>query len=182
MTEALEEVILKGAPISEGVSIGKLYIMEDFPDDIIPEFPIQSADVENEIARYRRAVLSSREDLHTLQRFLAKEGSSEAASIIDTHIQMLEDPFMTTFVEKKIRQMMKNTESVFRSVMSDYEREFSKRCVRGCGAWTRATTARSVRNSRRRRWPCACGTCAPTPFVLRTANDCTSSERATERC
>lgn len=126
MTEALEEIILKGAPISKGVSIGKLYFMEDFPDDIIPEFPIQSADVENEIARYRRAVLSSREDLHTLQRFLAKEGSSEAASIIDTHIQMLEDPFMTTFVEKKIRQMMKNTEAVFRSVMSDYEKEFSK--------------------------------------------------------
>ncbi|WP_420421199.1 phosphoenolpyruvate--protein phosphotransferase [Simkania sp.] len=126
MTEALEEIILKGAPISEGVSIGKLYFMEDFPDDIIPEFPIQSSDVENEIARYRKAVLSSREDLHTLQRFLAKEGSSEAASIIDTHIQMLEDPFMTTFVEKKIRQMMKNTESVFRTVMSDYEKEFSK--------------------------------------------------------
>lgn len=126
MTEALEEIILKGIPISKGVSIGKLYFMEDFPDDIIPEFPIQSTDVENEIARYRRAVLSSREDLHTLQRFLAKEGSSEAASIIDTHIQMLEDPFMTTFVEKKIRQMMKNTEAVFRSVMSDYEKEFSK--------------------------------------------------------
>ncbi|MCB1067378.1 MAG: phosphoenolpyruvate--protein phosphotransferase [Simkania sp.] len=126
MTEALEEIILKGAPISKGVSIGKLYFMEDFPDDIIPEFPIQSGDVENEIARYRKAVLSSREDLHTLQRFLAKEGSNEAASIIDTHIQMLEDPFMTTFVEKKIRQMMKNTEAVFRSVMSDYEKEFSK--------------------------------------------------------
>jgi len=126
MTEALEETLLKGVPISEGVSIGKLFFLEDFPDDIIPEFPIQSSDVENEIARYRRAVLSSREDLHTLQRFLAKEGSNEAASIIDTHIQMLEDPFMTTFVEKKIRQMMKNTESVFRSVMTDYEKEFSK--------------------------------------------------------
>lgn len=126
MNEVLEEIQIKGAPISGGISIGKLFFLEDFPDDVIPEFPIHSSDVENEIARYRRAILSSREDLHDLQRFLAKEGSSEAASIIDTHIQMLEDPFMTTFVEKKIRQMMKNTESVFRSVMTDYEKEFSK--------------------------------------------------------
>lgn len=126
MTETLEEIHIKGAPISEGIAIGRLFFLEGFSGDVIPEFPIHSSDVENEIARYRKAVLSSREDLHDLQRYLAKEGSSEAASIIDTHIQMLEDPFMTTFVEKKIRQMMKNTESVFRTVITDYEQEFSK--------------------------------------------------------
>ena len=123
MTETLEEIHIKGAPISEGIAIGRLFFLEGFSGDVIPEFPIHSSDVENEIARYRKAVLSSREDLHDLQRYLAKEGSSEAASIIDTHIQMLEDPFMTTFVEKKIRQMMKNTESVFRTVITDYEQE-----------------------------------------------------------
>ena len=68
----------------------------------------------------------SRNDLSDLQSLLAKEGSNEAVSIIDTHIQMLEDPFMTTFMEKKIRQRMKNTETVFRSVMHDYEQEFSR--------------------------------------------------------
>ena len=78
------------------------------------------------MGRYRRAVHLSRDDLNDLQRFLAKEGSTEAVSIIDTHIQMLEDPFMTTFMEKKIRERLKNTEVVFRSVMSDYEKEFSK--------------------------------------------------------
>ena len=126
MTDLLEELILNGAPISGGITIGSLFYLESFQEEIVPEFSIPTAEVEKEIGRYRRAVLSSREDLHDLQRFLAKEGSTEAVSIIDTHIQMLEDPFMTTFMEKKIRQRMKNTETVFRSVMVDYEKEFSK--------------------------------------------------------
>jgi len=124
--EILEEIILKGAHISGGIAIGNLYYIEGLQEEIVPEFSIPNSEVEKEIGRYRRAILSSREDLHDLQRFLAKEGSTEAVSIIDTHIQMLEDPFMTTFMEKKIRQRMKNTETVFRSVMTDYEKEFSK--------------------------------------------------------
>ncbi|MCB1109905.1 MAG: phosphoenolpyruvate--protein phosphotransferase [Chlamydiia bacterium] len=126
MADLLEELILNGAPISGGIAIGNLFFLEAFQEEIVPEFSIPTAEVEKEISRYRRAVHSSREDLHDLQRFLAKEGSTEAVSIIDTHIQMLEDPFMTTFMEKKIRQRMKNTETVFRSVMNDYEKEFSK--------------------------------------------------------
>ncbi len=121
-----EEVIFLGSPISEGVASGTLSFLEDYHCDVIPEFSINSSDVEKEIGRYRRAILSSKEDLFNLQKFLAKEGSKDAVSIIDTHIQMLDDPFMTTFVEKKIRQRMKNTESVFQAVMTEYEKEFSK--------------------------------------------------------
>ncbi|MCP5506103.1 MAG: phosphoenolpyruvate--protein phosphotransferase [Chlamydiales bacterium] len=126
MDEVLNEIILKGASISGGIAIGTLYYVEGLQEEIVPELSIPSTEVEKEIGRYRRAITSSREDLHDLQRFLAKEGSQEAVSIIDTHIQMLDDPFMTTFMEKNIRQRMKNTETVFRSVMSDYEKEFSK--------------------------------------------------------
>lgn len=126
MDEVLDEIILKGASISGGIAIGNLYYIEGLQEEIVPELSVPSTEVEKEIGRYRRAITSSREDLHDLQRFLAKEGSQEAISIIDTHIQMLDDPFMTTFMEKNIRQRMKNTETVFRSVMSDYEKEFSK--------------------------------------------------------
>lgn len=124
--KGFKEIIFKGVPVSDGIAIGRLFFLKPFQNTIIPEFSINSSSVEKEIARYRRAILSSREDLHDLQYFLANEGSTEAVSIIDTHIQMLEDPFMTTFMEKKIRQMMKNTESVFRSVMTEYEKEFNK--------------------------------------------------------
>jgi phosphotransferase system enzyme I (PtsI) len=127
MEENDDEIVLQGVPISDGIAIGNLFYLNDVEDELIPEFSIASSEIEKEIFRYRRAINSSREDLHDLQRFLAKEeGSEEAVSIINTHIQMLDDPFITTFMEKKIRQLLRNTESVFRAVMVEYEKEFSK--------------------------------------------------------
>lgn len=119
-----EEIHLKGAPVSEGIAIGIPVFLSIERDDI-PEFPITTGEVEGEILRYRRALSSSRDDLKKLQANLAREGSEEVVSIIDTHIQMLEDPLMTTHMEKKIREMLKNTEAVFESVVTDYQKKFS---------------------------------------------------------
>ena len=124
MTESKQEYYLSGFPVSEGVAIGKLYILSEQDNEFIPEFAINSEEVDREIQRYRTALSSSRQDLQQLQEFLSDEGSHEAVTIIDTHIQMLEDPFITTFVEQKIKQMLQNTESVFRSVIGEYEKKF----------------------------------------------------------
>lgn len=119
------ENTLQGIPVSDGIAIGKLYCLLPSNEEI-PEFSITATDVEREIDRYRRAVHSSKRDLFDLQSFLAKEGSIEAVTIIDTHIQMLDDPLMTTVVENQIRTMQQNTEAVFRSVIGEYERQFSR--------------------------------------------------------
>ncbi|MCH9614184.1 MAG: Phosphoenolpyruvate-protein phosphotransferase [Chlamydiia bacterium] len=119
------ENILQGVPVSDGVAIGRLYCLLPSNEEI-PEFSITATDVEREIDRYRRAVHSSKRDLCDLQSFLAKEGSTEAVTIIDTHIQMLDDPLMTTVVEDQIRDMQQNTEAVFRSVIGEYEKQFSR--------------------------------------------------------
>ncbi len=126
MINTLEEIRYKGVPISGGIAIGKLLILLCDQDELIPEFTIPISAVDSEIARYRRAITSSRNDLHDLQNFLTQEGSTEAVTIIDAHIQMLDDPIMTTFVEEKIRLMLKNTESVFQSIVGDYENKFNK--------------------------------------------------------
>ena len=126
MNELVDEIFLTGSSVCEGIAIGKLFFLKAFQYEVMSQLPIPSSDVEKEIGRYRGAVDSSRQDLHNLQCFLAQEGSTEAVSIMDTHIQMLDDPFMTTLMEKKIRQKMQKTEIVFRSVMAEYEKEFSK--------------------------------------------------------
>ncbi|MDJ0651801.1 MAG: phosphoenolpyruvate--protein phosphotransferase [Simkaniaceae bacterium] len=124
--EMLEETLLKGTQMSEGIAIGKLHYNQELRKEVTPESSIRQSGVEKEIRKYRRAILSSREDLQNVQHFLAKEGATEAISIIDTHIRMLDDPLITTVVEAEIRRQLKNTETVFRSVMTDYEKEFSK--------------------------------------------------------
>jgi phosphotransferase system enzyme I (PtsI) len=120
-----KEIHIKGAPVSEGIAIGIPVFLSSESEEV-PEFPITTGEVENEIARYRQALSSSRHDLKKLQDDLTEEGSSEIASIIGTHIEMLDDPLMTTHMETKIREMLKNTESVFHTVIHDYELRFSE--------------------------------------------------------
>ena len=120
-----EEFRLQGVPVSEGVAIGIPYVCISSEENI-PEFPISIGEVDDEIARYRKALFSSKEDLERLQTNLESEGSKDAASIINSHIQMLEDPMITTDMENKIRQMLLNTESVFHTFITDYEQKFSQ--------------------------------------------------------
>ncbi len=120
-----KEIHIKGAPVSEGIAIGIPVFLSSEGEEV-PDFPITTGEVETEIARYRQALSSSRFDLKKLQDDLTEEGSSEIASIIGTHIEMLDDPLMTTHMESKIREMLKNTEAVFHTVIHDYEQRFSE--------------------------------------------------------
>jgi len=115
-----------GVAVSEGIALGSPYFLNPIDEDT-PDFAIDFSEVDSEIARYRKALFSSKEDLNRLRQDLAMEGSDEAISFIETHIQMLDDPMITTHMEGKIRQMMRNTESVFRSVINDYEDRFAAR-------------------------------------------------------
>ncbi len=127
----LLEQSFQGFPVSDGIAIGvPFFVPFAGSPDAIPEFPIAIGEVDQEIDRYRKALYSSREDLKSLQQELAREGASDAVSIFETHIQMLEDPLMTTFIEEKIRERLKNTESVFHSFIVNLETAFS---VEGSG-------------------------------------------------
>ena len=120
------EIQLKGTSISEGIAIGSLHVLDEVEPTDLPKFSISERQVDHEIQRYRKAINSSREDLFRMQDSLAKEGSVEAVTIIDSHIQMLQDPFMTTMMEERIRDRMTNTEAVFSGAMGEYEAQFEK--------------------------------------------------------
>lgn len=127
MKESSQEYYLRGSSVSEGVAIGKLHILTQV-EEVVPVFTIRSEEVDGEIQRYRQALSSSRKDLQHLQSSLLSENSEEAQEamdIIGTHIEMLEDPLITTVMEQKIGQMLQNTESVFHTVMGDYEEKFN---------------------------------------------------------
>lgn len=122
----LEERHFPVKVLSPGIAIGQGFFCDRTSKEI-PEFSISSRAVSLEISRYRKALSSSQCDLEKLHEECLLEGSSEAATILDSHIQMLKDPMMTTKVEEKVRQRRKNIESVFRSVIQDYEKAFTQR-------------------------------------------------------
>lgn len=120
-----EEILIRGFPVSDGIAIGIPFFLNPTQEKL-PEFSITMNEVDDEIQRYRSALFSSREDLHQLKCHLAEEASEDAATIIETHIHMLDDPLITEHMEDKIRHRLQNSESVFQSVMIDYEKRFSQ--------------------------------------------------------
>ncbi|MCH9617679.1 MAG: Phosphoenolpyruvate-protein phosphotransferase [Chlamydiia bacterium] len=129
MIEQDKEIHLEGIPLSEGIGTG-IFFLSKGKEASIPEFAISSCRVSYEIARYRRAISSSRDELQHLYKRLEDEGSYEVCGIIDTHIQMLSDPIIADSVEEKIAHMRQNTESVFMYVIDDYKRMF-RRHIKG---------------------------------------------------
>lgn len=119
-----EEIILRGIPISKGIGIGSPVFFVS-TDDHIPETPIAKKEIDFEIDRYRRALDLSRKDVETLRQLSAKDGPSEIASILGTHLEMMQDPLLTSVIEDKIRDMQKNTESIFHSLIEEYKERFN---------------------------------------------------------
>lgn len=121
-----KEIHIQGVSLSKGIAIGLSFFLQRSEPESVPEFSVSVSDVDREIARYRKALFSSCKDLESIQNHLRKEGSSEAVTIFDTHIQMLHDPMITMNVEEKIREEGQNTEAAFTSVITEYKNRFSK--------------------------------------------------------
>ena len=123
MAEA-KEVILRGLPISKGIGIGMPIFCAGVDEDS-PQVTISKKEIEEEIIRYRRALDLSRKDLEKLQSMSIQEGPPEIVAILGTHLEMMQDPLMTSGIEERIRETLQNTESIFRHLIEEYKQRFN---------------------------------------------------------
>ena len=119
-----EEVILRGLPISKGIGIGLPVFFSGIDDDVA-EVLIPQKEIEGEIFRYRRALDLSRKDLENLQKMSLHEGPPEIVAILGTHLEMMQDPLITSGIEQKIRDTQQNTELIFHHLIQEYKLRFS---------------------------------------------------------
>ncbi len=119
-----EEVILRGLPVSKGIGIGLPVFFTNWDEDV-PVVQIPHKEIEEEIDRYRRALRLSREDLERLHKLSLHNGPPEIVAILGTHLEMMQDPMMTTVMEDKIRDLQRNTESIFFGLIEEYKQRFS---------------------------------------------------------
>lgn len=119
-----KEIILRGVPISQGIGIGFPVFFSSI-DDQIPEVAIPKKEIEQEIARYRRALDLSRKDVETLQKLSLQDGPPEIVSILGTHLEMMQDPLLTSVIEERMRDMQRNIESIFLHIIEEYKQRFS---------------------------------------------------------
>lgn len=120
-----KEIRLHGFPICSGIAIASPFFFYDI-DEKIPEVKVTGNEIEKEVDRFWRAIKSSEKDLEIMKSRLLSEGGKEGAAILSSHIEMMRDPEITHRIEREIRSRGKNTEYVFKSVVKDYEKQFSK--------------------------------------------------------
>ena len=119
-----EEIILRGLPISKGIGIG-FPIFFASTEDPVPDVEIGKKEIDGEIDRYRQALDRSRKDIELLQRLSLKEGPPEIVTILGTHLEMMHDPLLTNVIEERIRDLQRNTESIFHHIIEEYKLRFS---------------------------------------------------------
>ena len=118
-----QEIKLKGIPISRGIGIGSAFFFT-FADDEAPDFKISMQDIDLEVSRYQLAIEKSRQEILQLQLKLKDEYIEEGVDILDTHLQIMKDPLLTTAVENEIRQTRKNALFVFQVLIKKYQKRF----------------------------------------------------------
>jgi phosphotransferase system enzyme I (PtsI) len=123
MLTEIQELHLQGTSICKGIAIGYPFLFS-FVEDVTPEYSIAEEAIPYEVERYRHAISQSKLDILQLQKQLEQEHILEGAAILDTHLQIMEDPLITSHVEEKMRLEKKNAESTFEKLINQYQQRF----------------------------------------------------------
>ncbi len=119
-----EEFLFVGTPICRGIAIGRPFFFT-LAENKALEVSIDPTNIEDEIVRYQCAVTKTREEIKSLHKYLKNERAFDAVAILDAHLQMMEDPLLTTSVETAIRSTGKNADYVFQEVIKEYQNKFN---------------------------------------------------------
>jgi len=118
--KATVEKIHRGIGVSPGVARGNIFVYK-IAEEAIPEYDITPDQVPQEIARFEAALVTTREQLHELQRRIAAGvGSDAPSSILDVHMSITEDPALIEPVMSGLEKDHKNVEYLFNAIAQRY--------------------------------------------------------------
>ena len=118
-----QNILITGTPICRGIAIGRPFLIK-IKESIIAEISLPFNEVEQEICRYKEAVIKGRREIEVLQKKLETEQINEGAAILETHLQMMQDPLLTIQVEERIRNTSKNAEFAFHTFIKECQVKF----------------------------------------------------------
>jgi phosphotransferase system enzyme I (PtsI) len=114
-----KEKILKGIAVSKGIAQGTVFIYETKSIQVF-QTPILSVYLEDETARFEKAVERTKKELIDIKELINKEIGGDFAQFLDAQIMMLEDRTIIETVKKKIIEEKKNAEYIDPRVINDY--------------------------------------------------------------
>jgi len=120
----LTKGLLQGIPVSEGIAIGKVWLLKSTWDEV-REYNISKSGLEKELERYRNACADVEKQLIECQKRVRDEIGHDEAEIFDAHLAILGDPVITEDVPARIAEKKINAESVLKQSIEKFTRKFN---------------------------------------------------------
>lgn len=102
-------LVLHGKGVSSGISIGRAYVLQR-ERPTIPEYVLPAHLIDEEVARFNRAIDAARDQLRQIRFHIPANAPSETASFIDTHLLILDDTMIAQAPIESIRKNQYNAE------------------------------------------------------------------------
>jgi phosphotransferase system enzyme I (PtsI) len=116
---------LHGNGVGSGIAIGTARVLRR-PGHDIPHYDIDDNQVESEIHRLEKAIVSAAESLKQVLEQFSADGAGEVRAILGAHQLMLEDPMLVQEPVNIIRDNKINAESALRQHAGNLARIFSE--------------------------------------------------------
>lgn len=117
--------IVRGIPVSPGIVIGRIFVLDDERLRIAPRH-IRPDEITDELERLERALHASVEELHELRDVAEVELGHDAAAIFTFHVGALSDKTLTDPMRVKIREEHFAAEYAVYRVMRDWAERFAR--------------------------------------------------------
>lgn len=105
---------LHGTGVSGGIAIGKAYVLHrERPQ--VPEYVLPPHLLDDEVARFRQAVATARAQLMLIRDHIPASAPAEIASIMDTHLLILQDKMIGEAPAELIHRHQYNAEWALRT-------------------------------------------------------------------
>ena len=114
-----EEIVLKGIAASPGIAHGQAFTFSQNELDV-PCYDIKDNAIDEEMARFDRAILSTRSEITAVRDKIAESLGEDEARIFDAHLLVLEDNALLEEVIAELRSTKKNIECCYDNVSRRY--------------------------------------------------------------
>jgi phosphotransferase system enzyme I (PtsI) len=114
---------MHGVGVSSGIAIGHAHLISHALLEVV-HFKIETDGVDEEIARFERAIGLVKQDLEQLKAQLPKNAPAELSAFINTHLAMLSDKSLSEAPKAIIRNELCNAEWALKQQMDDIVAQF----------------------------------------------------------
>ncbi|MBC7368477.1 MAG: phosphoenolpyruvate--protein phosphotransferase [Undibacterium sp.] len=119
------EIVVQGISASQGIAYGTVFVYLQ-SDVEVPSYQVDEAKRIEEVARFDKALLTTRQQIAKIQDEVEKNLGKQEALIFDAHLLVLEDQALIGETIREFETTGRNIETCFNKVSSRYIQAFSE--------------------------------------------------------